>query len=198
MPKRQLIDVFKQIDRNGPVSSHRPDLGPCWNWLGPYNERRRMPEFNCGGQKLIPYRVTWELINGQPWPQGSIALHACDNRRCCNPSHYSPGSVAQNNAEKEERERDNGMSHRDVRIVRFLISMAVSRKAIATLLEVSVSTIHAIASGQNHARTDSFQHTGTEQVSVRSDGETLNGESDTADSGGGGNMVPESDGDVGR
>lgn len=160
---RQLIDVFQKIDRNGPVPKHRPDLGPCWTWLGTYNERRRMPEWHFNGEKLIPYRVTWELINGTPWPNDLIVLHWCDNRRCCNPSHYRPGTIAQNNAEKEERERAGGMSHRDVRIVRFLLELGIARKAIATLMECSVSTIHAIAVKQNHKRTDDKPSLGEEQ-----------------------------------
>jgi hypothetical protein len=159
MPKRQLVDIFKKIDRKGPIPISRSDLGPCWIWLGTYNERRRMPEWYCAGERLIPYRVTWELIKGEPWPNNYIALHQCDNRKCCNPGHYHPGTVAQNNAEKEIRERDNGMGHRDVRIVRFLIDYGVTRKVIATLMEVSVSTIHAIATGQNHSRTaDGLQY----------------------------------------
>lgn len=171
MSKRQLIDVFKKIDRNGPIPTSRPDLGPCWQWLGPYNERRRMPEWHCNGEKLIPYRVTWELVNGRPWPVGSIALHQCDNRRCCNPGHFNPGTVAQNNAEKELRERDNGMVHRDVRIVRFLLAYSISRKVIAELMECSISTIHAIATKQNHARTEDVKLTeGTGEVSIPSDG----------------------------
>lgn len=153
MPKRKLLDIFKLINRNGPIHPTKPELGACWIYTGPYNERRRMPEYNCDGEKLIPYRVVWELVKGEPWPNGLIALHSCDNRRCCNPDHFGPGSIAQNNAEKEIRERDSGMSHRDVRIVRFLIGTGVSRKAVAALMEVSISTIHAIATGQNHSRT---------------------------------------------
>ena len=182
MQKRQLSDVFKKIDRNGPIPTSRSDLGPCWQWLGTYNERRRMPEWSCNGQKYIPYRVTWELINGKPWPAGLIVLHECDNRRCCNPAHYRPGTVAQNNAEKEDRERDNGMSHRDVRIIRFLLGLSVARRAIAELMEVSVSTVHAVASGQNHSRTKS--HEGSDSEGQATDHRATREGKEGGDSGG--------------
>jgi hypothetical protein len=113
-----------------------------------------MPEWTFDGKKLVPYRVTWELITGKMWPDGLIALHSCDNRKCCNPEHYEPGTIAENNADKELRGQAGGLSHRDVRIIRFLLVSSVPRKTIAELLEVSVSTINAIAQGKAHVRTE--------------------------------------------
>lgn len=170
MPKRKLIDIFKQINRNGPIHPTNPELDLCWMYTGYYNEKRRMPEWSFEGEKLIPYRVVWELIKGESWPDGTIAVHSCDRRMCCNVMHFVPGSIADNNADKELRGQAGGMSHRDVRIVRFLLGMAIARSAIAMLMECSVSTINAIASGQNHKRTEDVNET-----ELLQDGETESG-----------------------
>lgn len=165
MPKRQLIDIFKKINRQGPIHPTKPNLGHCWVYFGYYNERRRMPEWTFEGEKLIPYRVTYELITGKMWPNGFIAIHSCDNRKCCNPEHYVPGTIAENNADKELRGQAGGLSHRDVRIIRFLLALDITRKAVAELMEVSVSTINAIAQGKAHVRTEDVAYKPTESES---------------------------------
>jgi hypothetical protein len=30
----QLAKLFSRIDFNGPLPTTRPELGPCWIWLG--------------------------------------------------------------------------------------------------------------------------------------------------------------------
>lgn len=124
-----------------------------------------MPEWTFEGEKLIPYRVTYELITGKMWPNGFIAIHSCDNRKCCNPEHYVPGTIAENNADKELRGQAGGLSHRDVRIIRFLLALDITRKAVAELMEVSVSTINAIAQGKAHVRTEDVAYKPTESES---------------------------------
>jgi hypothetical protein len=127
-----------------------------------------MPEWQFEGKKLIPYRVVWELIEGKPWPDGLIALHSCDNRKCCNTKHYSPGTIAENNADKELRGQAGGLSHRDVRIIRFLISLSIARSGIADLMEVSVSTVNGIAQGRTHVRTEDAKQERTLSISSNS------------------------------
>lgn len=44
-------------------------------------------------------------MTGKSQPNGAFALHACDNKSCCNPAHLRWGSHADNMADKVARGR---------------------------------------------------------------------------------------------
>lgn len=80
---------WRHVNKNGPVSAHRSDLGPCWIW-GPnlrpdgYGQFRS-PEMPHG----YAHRWAYEKYVG-PIPAGLELDHLCHTRACVNPSHLEP------------------------------------------------------------------------------------------------------------
>lgn len=92
---------WKKVDRNGPISSHRPDLGPCWMWLAQINKEtgygcfwieRDVVGNNVNAQA---HRVSYELVVG-PIPKGLQLDHLCRVRKCVCPSHLEPVTSTEN------------------------------------------------------------------------------------------------------
>lgn len=77
--------------------------GKCWPWklastAAGYGRFRLRPK------TLLAHRVAWELANG-PIPAGMCVLHKCDNPKCCNPAHLFLGTKAENNDDRDKKER---------------------------------------------------------------------------------------------
>jgi HNH endonuclease len=105
MRKRPLEERFwEKVDKNGPVPAHRPELGPCWVWLGCIGDGYGHIGWN--GKNRGAHIISYMLAHG-PIEAGNCVLHACDNRRCVNPLHLSVGDKKQNAQEREERGRGN-------------------------------------------------------------------------------------------
>jgi hypothetical protein len=72
---------WPQVDKSGPPSRYRPDLGPCWLWLGPLNRHG----YGIYSNKRT-HRIAYELLVGAV-PRGLELDHLCRVRNCCNPAH---------------------------------------------------------------------------------------------------------------
>lgn len=97
MPKRVLPVAerfWPKVNKNGPVPEHRPDLGPCWPWLG-YCRDGRYPWMHYEGRPLAAYRVAYILLVG-PIPEGLQLDHLCRVASCVNPSHLEPVTQQEN------------------------------------------------------------------------------------------------------
>lgn len=93
-------NFWPKVDRRGDDE--------CWPWTGKRNHkgygditRRSGGAFRC----FKATHIAWEIANGQPWPEGKIALHSCDNPPCVNPAHIRPGTAAENAADAMIRGR---------------------------------------------------------------------------------------------
>jgi hypothetical protein len=94
---------LEKVDKNGPVPSHRPELGPCHLWTGclsgGYGHFRVNDKIEKAG------RVALWLSTGN-WPEG-CALHHCDNRPCVNPAHLYDGTKKNNADDRAARKPES-------------------------------------------------------------------------------------------
>lgn len=86
--------VWEKVDKNGPVPVHRPELGPCWLWLGWKNEKG-YGRHRVGRQQRKVHRSVYEELVG-PIPEGLEPDHLCRIRHCCNPAHQELVTHAEN------------------------------------------------------------------------------------------------------
>ena len=75
---------WEKVDRAGPVSARRPDLGPCWLWIGSTNGHygKFWERTAATGAKIAQaHRISWWLHNGRaPIPAGYQVAHLCGVR----------------------------------------------------------------------------------------------------------------------
>lgn len=88
---------WAKVDKNGPVSEYRPDLGQCWLWLGGISSDgySRFREGAVGSKTVGGHRWSYIHLVG-PIPPGLHLDHLCRVRHCVNPQHLEPVTCAVN------------------------------------------------------------------------------------------------------
>lgn len=68
----------------------------CWIWKGATakNPRGGYGKAKVRGRAVRVHRWLWAQLLGAPAPD--LLDHLCHNRRCCNPGHLQPSTVAEN------------------------------------------------------------------------------------------------------
>lgn len=75
---------WKKVNKDGPIPAHRrPDLGPCWIWIGAIARSTGYGRFSISRLKKI---CAHEFMTG-PAPDGFERDHLCRNRACVKLSH---------------------------------------------------------------------------------------------------------------
>lgn len=68
----------------------------CWVWIGSRLPRGYGLFYPKAGRGMYAHRVSWEIANGRPVPEGLHVMHACDNPWCVRPEHLSVGTRSDN------------------------------------------------------------------------------------------------------
>ena len=88
---------------------------------------------------MYAHRLAWALANNRDVPRSLDICHACDNPRCCTPSHLEPGTVADNMRHMVEAGRaSKGAAPMDSAEFARLYSDGVLFKDIASTLGISL------------------------------------------------------------
>lgn len=156
---------FANVDKNGPIPPHRPELGPCHVWTG-FIRPDGYGHFRFRGKMQLVHRVAFFLAHGR-WPE-PCGCHHCDNRACCNEAHIFEGSVASNNADmlakgrhvcgmvvhperaaRGERVHTAKLTAQQVRDIRANYALCrVTQRELAERFGVDSSTINRIVRGK--------------------------------------------------
>lgn len=134
----------------------------CWNWLGAVTSSG-YGSFYYEGKSVTAHRAAAHFTYGTPInaPKNKsgdgFLLHACDNRRCCNPKHLHVGSYRSNQLEAYERKRRfafTGASHanakltnKEASVIRVRSALGESSTKLAKEFGVSQRTISLIRRG---------------------------------------------------
>lgn len=86
--------IWSRVDKQGPVPDSRPELGPCWLWVGTVNAGG-YGQVSFTSQCRLAHRVVYERTVG-PIPDGLQLDHLCRVRRCVNPDHLEPVTNREN------------------------------------------------------------------------------------------------------
>jgi len=98
-----IIDKFFQNIR--PPNNEVDD---CWEWIGALNtDGYGMFNITINNKlrRIRAHRFSYEIHVG-PIPNGLSICHRCDNPICVNPEHLFPGTLIENN-----KDRDSKMRH---------------------------------------------------------------------------------------
>ncbi len=125
----------------------------CWIWTGGLS--RGYGQIKYLGKRTRAHRVSWEMHNG-PIPDGLQALHKCDNKICVNPAHLFLGTIAENMADKQAKNRQVfGEKHGrakltsgDVRSIRSLRVNGTGVTALSRKFGVCKTTVEKIIGGK--------------------------------------------------
>lgn len=85
---------WEKVNSDGPVPAERPDLGPCWLWVGAVNNTG-YGTFWDGERTVVAHVFAYEWELG-PIPEGLEPDHLCRVRHCVRPSHLDPVTHGEN------------------------------------------------------------------------------------------------------
>jgi len=127
----------------------------CWRWTGYRNPLGYGRLRGHAGTKILAHRFAFELVHG-PVPRGRYVMHRCDNPACVNVAHLRLGTIADNNAdrnakERQARGRDNGravLADDEVRAIRSAFASGTSIATIANAHHVHSKTIYQVVNGR--------------------------------------------------
>src|SRR5262252_5055461 len=71
-------NFFSHVNFDGPMIEDRPELGPCWLWMGALSPwKYGLYRFPHAGKNGFAHRYAWEQTNGQITDR-LLVCHHCD------------------------------------------------------------------------------------------------------------------------
>lgn len=162
MAKKQTAESFWAR-----VQGDRRKRNGCWEWQGACN--------NTGygtvawhGKVYTAHRVAaWlsDLVTDPARPTSSKekthVLHKCDNRKCCNPTHFFIGSYSDNQLDayaKKRKTQPKGENHANAKLTnkqaeeirRVYGAHGLTQKQLASKFGVSQRAISLIVRGETY------------------------------------------------
>lgn len=135
----------------------------CWEWQGT-KTTAGYGVIRINYELKYAHRTVWEINNKTAIPKKGVICHHCDNPACCNPGHLFLGTQADNLDDAREKGRlrvMKGQGHYnakltedDIRKIRYLGSVDVTRKEIGKRFDVSRMTITDILNKRTWAHID--------------------------------------------
>lgn len=81
---------WAKVDKGGPIPDRRPELGPCWVWMGATADGG-YGSFRVDGGRRTVTAHRWGYLNFVgPIPDGLHLDHLCHNPPCVRPDHLEP------------------------------------------------------------------------------------------------------------
>lgn len=134
----------------------------CWPWVGK-SKIDGYGVIGVGGRqsrKMLAHRAVWTVLKG-PIPKGdgyhgTVVMHVCDNRLCCNPAHLRLGTQADNITDMNDKHRSpfpivQGEAHRNAvmseDMAREVLQSAERNCEIARRLGVSRASVGLLRRG---------------------------------------------------
>lgn len=145
---------WSKVDKNGPVPSHRPELGRCWLWTGgtsPLGYGRI--RVSAPRRVELAHRLSYAMKHG-PVPEGLFVCHHCDNPACVNPEHLFVGTHEENMQDMVAKGRNVGsrghrlLDEERVREIKLMLrDTGMPHKEVAARFGVSRQLIDSISRG---------------------------------------------------
>lgn len=139
------------------------DPDECWPWKGAMGDKG-YGRFQRLGKTYYAHRVVFAItypgsISWEGDGETSVC-HRCDNPPCCNPSHLFLGSHAENMADKVAKGRQPRftstssprakLTAEDVSWMRIQKKYGATKKALASLYDVSEATVSGALYGRHY------------------------------------------------
>lgn len=136
----------------------------CWIWHGALM-KTGYGSIGIDGVTRRAHRVAYELVHGKI-PEGMLLRHSCDNPRCVNPAHLTPGTKSENyidaldrgQIQTGERHHRAKLTDEDMVMVLASLNAGVQGRVIAKRFGVSESIISKIKLGHRRKHSHCSQN----------------------------------------